>query len=88
MTTFALKGHKGKLYRGEHSQTPLEFRGMFHMTGCQPVGDGGVPEWVDKLMEAYPDIQQIAISSTESGVIWSRIPRATPETEGEDKKTM
>lgn len=75
MTTFALRGHKGKLYRGEHSGGPLKFTGAFHMSGLQPVGKGGVPEWVDRLMETNPDIQQIAISSTESGVIWSRIPR-------------
>ena len=75
MTTFALKGHRGKLYHGEHFGTPLEFRGSFRMSGRQPVGDGGVPEWVDRLMEANPDIQKIAISSIGSGVIWSRIPK-------------
>jgi hypothetical protein len=72
--TFALKGHKGKLYHGSHSRTPLEFRGTWNMTGRQPVGDGGVPQWIDELMEANPDIQQIAISTNDGGVIWSRIP--------------
>jgi hypothetical protein len=72
-TTFAMKGHKGKLYHGSHSRTPLGFTGTWHMQGQQPVGDGGVPKWVDELMEAYPDIQQVAISGTESGVIWARI---------------
>jgi hypothetical protein len=72
-TTFAMKGHKGKLYHGSHSRTPLDFKGTWSMRGPQPVGDGGVPQWVDDLMEACPDIQQIAISSIDGGVIWSRI---------------
>jgi hypothetical protein len=73
MPTFAMKGNTAKLFYGAYSRTKLVISGTWHMSGPQPVGDGGVPQWVADLMESRPDIQQVAVSTKTGGAIWSRM---------------
>jgi len=72
-THFATKRYDGRLIHGAHSINSLEIRGVFNIQGPQPICEGGAPEWVADLMDRYPEIQDIAISSEKGGVVWSRI---------------
>ncbi len=72
MTTFAMKGYKGKTVGVAISRSPLEIKGHFHLQGRQPVGDDGAPEWVYALLRDNPDIEVIAIGTKSSGKIYSR----------------
>lgn len=70
MTTFALRGNTEKSIHGSYSGIPIECRGSFHMQGPQPVS--ALPEWLVELFE-NSDIQQISLSTKESGVVYTRI---------------
>jgi hypothetical protein len=71
---FALKGNTKKQIHGAHARGPLEIKGCFHAQGPQPVdNDGGAPQWVADLMDQYPDVNQVAISSDGHSTVWSRI---------------
>lgn len=71
---FALKGSNTKTIHGAHARGPLEIRGHFTAQGPQPIGEeGGCPQWVADLLEKHPDIQKVALSGDNGGVVWSRI---------------
>lgn len=74
-TKFLLKENKmDKRIHGAYASGRLEFKGCFTMQGPQLVNEkGGVPEWVANLMDARPDIEQIAISGDKGSVVWSRM---------------
>ena len=84
MPTFAMKDNTSPRIHGSHAFGKLEIRGAFSFSGPQPVGvDGGVPQWVGDLLDANPDIQQIAVScETGSSVVWSRIKAANVKLTG------
>lgn len=71
---FALKGYKQRTIHGAHATGRLTFRGCFHLQAPQPVdNDGGAPEWVADMLDKNPDIEQIAISWKDKGIVWSRM---------------
>ena len=73
-TLFAMKGSKASTFHGAHSSKPLEIRGTWHMQGPQPISNsGGVPLWVADLFDARPDLMQVALSTEQGGVVWSRM---------------
>ena len=79
MTIFAMKGFKGKTIHGARSTGKLEIRGCFFFQGPQPVDDdGGAPVWVADLMDNNPELNQVALSYKDRGVVYSRIPDNQP----------
>lgn len=72
--TFALKGNTGRRVHTSFSRTKLEIRGHFSMSGPQPVGGNGCPEWIADLFDANPNLTQIALGNEESGIVYQRIP--------------
>jgi len=76
MIAFSLRGDKCRKVGSSYSRAPLEIKGLFHLTGPQPVGvDGGAPTWVADLFDSNPEIKHIAISTDKDGIVWNRIPR-------------
>lgn len=70
---FTLKEFNGKRFHGSYSRTPLEIRGTFHLQGPQPIGEGGVPEYIAEIFEKLPELENIALSYKTGGVIWTRM---------------
>lgn len=60
-----------KTFGAAYSRTPLDLRGSFHIQGPQQVGPNGVPQEVADLFERMPTAKHIAITSSESGVIFT-----------------
>ena len=71
MTTFALKGYKGKCLHGSISCAPIVCSGMFHASGPQPVT--AVPVRVVQMFDENPDLHQISVSTKEGGVVYQRM---------------
>jgi hypothetical protein len=81
---FAMRGNKERTFYGAHSSKPLEIKGHWHMQGPQPVADaGGVPGWAADLFDSRPDLMQIALSTKQGGVLWTR-PEPEPSAEQPD----
>jgi hypothetical protein len=69
-----MSGNNTIVYYGSHGMGPLSFAGFFTMQGPQAVNDeGGVPKWVHDVFESNPDIQQVAISRSDSGHVYTRM---------------
>lgn len=77
MPTFSFRGQGGSVYHGAYSRIPLEVRGQFVCSGPQPVGDGGVPEWVAAAFEQMPHVTTISVSSDTDGAVWTRMKGAS-----------
>lgn len=74
MPTFTLRNFQGQRVHGAYARGPLEISGVFHLTGPQPVDDkGGCPVWVAELLEAHPNVNTIAISGDDFGIVYSRM---------------
>jgi hypothetical protein len=70
MTTFALRGNTEKQIHGSHSGKPIECHGSFWMSGPQPIS--ALPQWLVKVFE-NPDIEQVSISTKNSGFVYTRM---------------
>ncbi len=74
MTTFTLRNFKGQRVHGAYSNVSLEISGVFHLTGPQPVDDdGGCPVWAAEFLESHPNVNTIAISGDDFGIVYSRM---------------
>ncbi len=70
---FVLRGYKGQTFYGAHSMAPLEIKGNWNSQGSQPVDDdGGVPTWVAAFFDANPNVDALAISGPNGGIVWGR----------------
>lgn len=67
------KNKKIESYHGAYSSTALVIKGHWNMSGPQTVCEGGVPEWAANVFKAVPHITKIAVSSENSGAVWSRL---------------
>ena len=72
MTTFVIKGYKGKTVGCSISHTPLEIKGNWHLKGRMPVGDNGAQEWVYSFLTNNPDIESIGIQTKTGGQVYYR----------------
>lgn len=71
---FSMRGAKGPQYHGSYVRTPMEIRGAVSMSGPQPVSnEGGVPELVHQLFQAYPGVKRIALGTDTGGVVYHRM---------------
>lgn len=74
MTTFAMRGFRGRTVHASHSSTPLTVQGHWHTQGPQVVGgEGGAPEWVADAFDDNPNLEFIAIGTKTAGVVYGRM---------------
>lgn len=66
-----------RVFHGAHSRSGIEVTGHWSTQGPQPVGEGGVPQWVADAFDADPRLMQVALSGEHEGQkfgsVYSRI---------------
>jgi hypothetical protein len=72
-TVFLMSGSKAKAFHGTYSRTRLDIRGTHSLSGPQPIGEGGVPQWVADAFDAHPGLMQIALNGEDRGAVYSRL---------------
>ena len=66
-------GFDRKVVHGQHSLTTPKILGNWHVSGPQPIGGGGCPQWVDDAFAADPKLKRVVLVGEGHGSVYSRM---------------